>query len=267
MSDSTPMVFFSWQSDTDARCNRSLLRRVLTEVCKTLAESPDVEDSPRMDSGMDGTSGSPEVASVMFQKIDAAAVFVGDMTLVGTIDCADGRSKRVPNPNVLTEMGYGAARLGWSRVINVMNEHYGVRDEIPFDVRNRRYPITYTMAPDEKSATAEKALAGELRVALRTVFSEQLRTAQDALARLDHECVDIFERNGDQATWWPSCIAKGFSVAMSPENFAITRLLELRLAVYRDSSEVAGHAWSYEWTYLGRQTIALWRETSKGNRR
>jgi hypothetical protein len=261
-----PVVFFSWQSDTDDSSNRRLLKRSLDQVCAKLTVPAVAELSPRVDSGMSGVSGSPEVASVMFQKIDSATVFVGDMTLVGSIVRADRGSKRVPNPNVLTEMGYAAARLGWDRVINVMNEHYGRAEDMPFDVRNRRFPITYSLPPNQKSSVIEDELKQSLRVALRTAFAEKLRTAEDALARLDHACVDLFERNANQDKWWPSTYSRSGQEPLSPEKHAIARLLDLKLVAYCEAPDQAS-PWHYEWTYTGHEVIALWRQRSRGRGR
>jgi hypothetical protein len=270
MSYSSPRIFFSWQSDTEDRTNRRFIHTVLTKVCQQLADTPEVEESPRVDSGMEGVAGSPEVASVMFQKIDTAAIFVGDMTLVGTIapvtkQDEPPRLKRVPNPNVLTEMGYAAARLGWSRVITVMNEHHGDREELPFDVRNRRFPITYTMAPNDSPA-AEKDLARSLTLAIGTALEAELQTARDALSRLDHDCHDLFERNADFPAWRSSYIEYGSFAKLTPENYAITRLIDLKLVEYRETPEREGTPWSYVWTYLGRRTIELWRQVVKGQK-
>jgi hypothetical protein len=51
---------------------------------------------------MEGIACSPEVASVMFHKIDRCALFVADTTLVGSIHAGlpDDPPKRVPTPNV-----------------------------------------------------------------------------------------------------------------------------------------------------------------------
>jgi len=69
----------------------------------------------------------------MFNRIRRSAIFVGDMTLVGTIAKAgSGNLKLVPNPNVLMEMGYAAGTIGWGRIICVMNEHFGERGQVLF---------------------------------------------------------------------------------------------------------------------------------------
>ena len=63
-------VFYSWQSDLPKKCNRRFIRESLDEAVRRVVAEGQVEDSPRVDDGMEGIAGSPEVASVMFQKID-----------------------------------------------------------------------------------------------------------------------------------------------------------------------------------------------------
>ena len=145
-------IFYSWQSDSPGDCNRTFIRHALDAAITSLGGGVTIEDSPRVESGMEGIAGTPEVATVMFTRIKKSAIFIGDMTLVGTIAKAGSDEvKRVPNPNVLLEMGYAAGTIGWGRVICVMNEHFGKRTELPFDVRNRRFPIDYSLAPGDSA--------------------------------------------------------------------------------------------------------------------
>lgn len=110
-------IFYSWQSDLPHKSNRSFIREAIDEAIGMISKPGVVEDAPRVDEGMDGVAGTPEVATIMFQKIDTSAIFIGDVSLVGSTEPADANreKKRVPNPNVLLEMGYAAARIGWSR--------------------------------------------------------------------------------------------------------------------------------------------------------
>jgi hypothetical protein len=54
--------------------------------------------------------------------------------------------KRTPNPNVMIELGYAARSRGWDRIIPIMNTSGGTSPEqLPFDLRHRRWPITYRL--------------------------------------------------------------------------------------------------------------------------
>jgi hypothetical protein len=166
-------VFYSWQSDTPSNANRYFIRSALDAAVGKVSATAAVEEAPRVDSGMEGVAGSPEVATVMFEKIRDSGVVVGDVSLVGTIKRHDGSSKRTPNPNVLLELGYAAATLGWGRVIGVMNGHFGSAFDLPFDLRNRRFPIRYSLHPENPS-DRDAALSGmtnDLESALQAVVA------------------------------------------------------------------------------------------------
>ncbi len=253
-------VFYSWQNDLPKKCNRTFIREALDEAVRNVTSEGQVEDSPRVDSGMEGIAGSPEVASVMFDKIDRCALFVADTSLVGAIVPAspDDETKKVPNPNVSLEMGYAAARIGWDRIICVMNERYGLRKELPFDVRNRRFPIDYTLDPDnmDKNAKVKADLIGWLTTAISTAVQNENRAVDDAIERLDSQCIKILSTN---------CQTLYFHVA-EPKNRgeqldavfvmnAIARLLDLRIIRYNFARNDVGHLWAYHWTYLGKRVL------------
>ena len=254
-------IFYSWQSDTPGGANRSFIRKALDDAVELLAAKAEVYDAPRVDSGMEGVAGSPEVATVMFDKIRDAGIFVGDLTLVGDIS---GRSrderKRVPNPNVLLELGYAAATLGWGRVIAVMNEHFGSPKEQPFDVRNRRFPITYTLDPDAMSNRDQqlKSLRNALRGALQTAIDADYRAAEIAASRLDVSCYALIRAVGALERFSPdpqasSALVLGGALDTLRQLSAITRLLDLGLirAVIHPGAE----SYEYAWTFLGREVL------------
>jgi len=253
-------VFYSWQTDTRANANRTLVGDALTAAVTALGEGQ-VDDSPRVDSGMEGIAGSPEVATVMFDKIRRAAVFVGDVTLVGTVQRADGQTKRVPNANVSVEMGYAAGILGWERVIAVMNNHYGTPFEQPFDVRNRRFPITYTLDPEDTASRPSvlSQLVAELEGAIRAVGQANLATAEAAMATLDTACRTFIVLYGNMpliAEPDPRVVTIGAATGLDTARFnaAAARLLDLGLI--RAVTDQTSGAFAYEWTYLGKMVLA-----------
>src|SRR5437899_2419856 len=123
MADYT--IFYSWQTDSPQECNKRLIRDAIDAAVDAIGSGITVEDSPRVESGMEGVAGTPEVASVMFDKIGESAIFLGDVTLVGTIQKTTNKegdcTKKTSNPNVALEMGYAAGILGWGRIICVIN--------------------------------------------------------------------------------------------------------------------------------------------------
>ncbi|MGB2821100.1 MAG: hypothetical protein WBF17_08970, partial [Phycisphaerae bacterium] len=85
----TCAIFYSWQSDTPASCNRTFIRSAIDVAIAGLPQTAEVAESPRVESGMEGVAGTPEVATVMFDKIRRSAVFIGDVTLVGSVSDPD----------------------------------------------------------------------------------------------------------------------------------------------------------------------------------
>lgn len=49
-----------------------------------------------------------------------------------------GKKKLMPNPNVMLELGYATKVVGWENVICILNTDYGMPDDMPFDIANRR---------------------------------------------------------------------------------------------------------------------------------
>jgi len=252
-------IFYSWQSDAPGECNRTFIRKALDASVASLSSGATVEDSPRVESGMEGIAGTPEVATVMFTRIKRSAVFLGDMTLVGSITKeGSDEVKRVPNPNVLLEMGYAAGTIGWGRVICVMNEHFGKRTELPFDVRNRRFPIDYSLAPgDKKSADKVNAdLTRWIKFAIESVIRNEYEAANDALSALDINCLNLMGAYGKGdyfAAPDPRATTLGGPLDTGKFNAAVTRLLDLRLL--RADVDPRKGLYAYHWTYLGKQVL------------
>jgi len=111
-------IFYAWQNDTPARYNRYLIRDVLENATKNIRNDALIEDSPRLDYDTRGVSGTPEIAATVFGKIKRCAVFIADMTFVGSTQpiVAREQEKLLPNPNVMLELGYAAATIGWVTV-------------------------------------------------------------------------------------------------------------------------------------------------------
>ena len=118
-----------------------------------------------LDHDRQGVAGSPNLAATVFRKIDAAAVFVADVTLVGSTDAATPGGavakppKRLINSNVAIEYGYAQRGLGDEAILMVQNTHYGDREGLPFDLKHKTGPIQYSLALDasRKEIEAERA--------------------------------------------------------------------------------------------------------------
>ncbi len=105
-------IFYAWQSDRPSGANRSFIEQAAKKAITELQAQAEFEDSPRpaLDKDTQGVPGTPAIADSILQKIDECGVFLADVTYVATGDAATQRdAKRLPNPNVLLELGYAIA--------------------------------------------------------------------------------------------------------------------------------------------------------------
>jgi hypothetical protein len=86
---------------------------------------------------------------------------VPDLTFVAETDAG----KLTPNPNVMVEYGYALHALTFEAMMPVMNTHYGVPTELPFDLGHVRHPTQYELPPGSPDG---------VRRATRATLSEKL---------------------------------------------------------------------------------------------
>jgi len=110
-------VFYAWQSDLPRKLTRDLIREATAAAIHRISIEVSLADSPRLDSDTENVAGAPDIANTIYGKILAADIFLADLSIVGrTVPLdANKKSKALPNPNVLLELGYAAAKLGWDR--------------------------------------------------------------------------------------------------------------------------------------------------------
>lgn len=193
-------AFWSWQSDTPANLNKSFVKSALEEAIQLAAEDLDLAeaDRPELDHDTKGKPGLVSIVDTIFKKIEEADVFVGDITFVGQT-LAD---KRLPNPNVMIELGHAITSIGIERIILVMNSAYGSRPEdLPFDLRHRRGPITYNLqegATQEERKKAKKQLIKDLSKALAASFGHAIEEQTAEIEFPAHSA-----QPDDRAMWLP----------------------------------------------------------------
>lgn len=191
-------IFWSWQSDTPASSGRHFVKSALELAIKQVAQELDLSEAerPEIDHDTKGVAGLAPIADTIFEKIDGAALFVADVTPTGTTPAG----KKTPNPNVLIELGYAFKSRGSERIVLVANATDDFRHEdLPFDLRHRRGPITYELAEGtskEGRAKAEKALVASLVGAIR----HNLSTLPATAAPGDLALQPSFAEN--RATWF-----------------------------------------------------------------
>jgi hypothetical protein len=222
-------VFYSWQSDTDSRTNRSFIRAAL----KTAIDELNIEDAdrPEIDQDTSGVLGAPVIAETIFGKIRDAAIVVADVTLTGSTTTG----KRLCNSNVALELGYALGMLGDDVFINIMNTHYGPPEDLPFDLAHRRWPLQYTLKPEvtnEEREEARNALALRLAPILKLHLSALPREATTAAPQSKADLRADFVKYGSSrykfkvSNWGPAAarnvrveFVKGFRGALLDEAF------------------------------------------------
>ncbi len=176
-------IFWSWQSDTPGNIGRHLIKDALQTAIKKLKTELQVHEAERQSLHLDhdrkGAPGSPDLAQLIFEKIRNSTVFVADVTSIGkvTVDSTlkvkgkrSPNKKRLLNSNVAIELGYALAHLREEGLLMILNEAYGDRNTLPFDLRHKAGPITFNLKADagkEEILKAKNVLSGKLKNALR----------------------------------------------------------------------------------------------------
>ena len=109
-------IFYSWQSDRDARSCKNFIRIAADDAARRVGERLGVQ--VLVDADTEGVSGTPPISDTILKKISASDLFLADMTFVGKTE----QEKLLPNPNVMGEYGYALKANGFERIL-LCNEH------------------------------------------------------------------------------------------------------------------------------------------------
>ena len=190
-------VFYAWQSDRPGKLNKNLIRRAAEAACSRITEDASNPWNVTLDSDTQGVAGMCDIPNTILDKIKTCSMFLADLTFVGrTEDSQD--EKRIPNPNVLFELGFAAGCLGFDPLIGVVNEAYGDIKGQVFDIK-RRSSLSYSLPEDATSATIVKEqerlsrqLEDVFRATLDTVVTPRLaeagRNREQEFKQLQSEC-------------------------------------------------------------------------------
>lgn len=202
-------VFWSWQSDLPSEVTRDFIKQALSQALKKVNAELELEQAERIELDHDtkGEAGLVEIVKTIFDKIEDCEVFVADITPVAEVHASE-TGKKVPNPNVMIELGYTLHKLGHKRIITVANLAFGGKPEdLPFDLRHRRGAITYSLqsATDPSFEKQMKSLVSQLAYALKINLEAPredrlVRNPRPALSlRLSDEMpnVSLIEQNAD----------------------------------------------------------------------
>lgn len=112
-----------------------------------------LEEPPAVDHDTKGISGIPDIVNTIFSKIEISSAFVADVSFTSK----SPESRLCANANVLIELGFALHSLGGERLILVMNDVFGSpKDQMPFNLAARRWPITFTLHPDADTETRKQ---------------------------------------------------------------------------------------------------------------
>lgn len=181
-------IFWSWQSDHPGAISRHLVREALELAVASLNQELAIEEPERevsLDHDRKGVPGSPDLASVILEKIRGSDVFVADVTPVGVTP--NDSPKKIMNSNVAIELGYAMHTITDRRLIMVMNTAYGSRSDLPFDLQHKAGPIRYALpagAAKEQIKEARKGLIGDFKVALRDMLPVVTKAATPAFVSI-----------------------------------------------------------------------------------
>ena len=165
-------VFYSWQSDLPKETNQGIIQGAIRIASNKLEhEFKKTDLHIIIDEATSNLPGSPHIPSAIFDKISSADAFICDITTINkeaietikNLQATEGRTKpqevrTVPNPNVMIELGYAIALLGWERIIMLFNTSYGDLKDAPFDIVVNRI-TDYHLSPKTEDVT-EKQLQG-----------------------------------------------------------------------------------------------------------
>ena len=158
-------VFYAWQSDLPNKTNRSFAEDCLLRAIAIVNERRPKPERLVLDKDTQGEAGMPVVAEIILEKISRCAVFVPDLSFVTPV----GSARAISNPNVLIELGYALRAIGHRRIVALFNSAYGSTNDLPFDLRTRRFPIEYRLAeadPKDVRQEVRDQLVKELANAL-----------------------------------------------------------------------------------------------------
>ncbi len=120
-----------------------------------------------------------DIPNTILEKIDGCDIFLADLTFVGESVSGNSDPQKMPNCNVVFELGYAAKCHGFSSLVGVVNEAFGKSDGQIFDIK-RRACISYNMPHDpdpsrygKERKRLSKTLEDVFRLTLDTVVAER----------------------------------------------------------------------------------------------
>jgi hypothetical protein len=179
-------IFYSWQCDLSQSTNQNAIRKAInTYITNFDSQTKRII----LNEATSNESGSPDIPTTIFNKISSCDIFICDISLInGNFD-----GKKTPNPNVLIELGYASALLGWDRIIMVFNKAFGRIDDLPFDLEKKRC-LLYELDEDKnKFKNSFDDLKEKIKLSINTILERN----PSKLIRFNTYNVDQIKRERD----------------------------------------------------------------------
>ncbi len=164
-------IFYSWQSDLPKDTNLNGIRQSLRLACNTVENEFD-NLKIELDESTRNVSGSPNIPDTIFKKIPLSDIFICDLSTINKT--TSGKLRKLQNPNVLIELGYAIAKLGWNRIIILFNGQYGEHSDLPFDIDRHR--ASKFIIKDKNDKNGKNSLAKLLSLAIKSIIDENPKT-------------------------------------------------------------------------------------------
>lgn len=177
MANSEISIFYSWQSDLPGNTTRNIIHDSIKDAVRILRDTVEIV----ADRDTQGEFGAPDIAQTIFSKIDVCDIFIADVTAVCQYEVMDkdgnptGKKKLMPNPNVMLELGYATKVVGWENVICILNTDYGMPDDMPFDIANRRL-TPFSLRGGKSKSDVKKYIKDIIRDTVENTLANGKRT-------------------------------------------------------------------------------------------
>jgi hypothetical protein len=225
-------VFYAWQMDTQTKLNRWFIETAIKAAIKIVRQEaqqavdellleralplpedanvvdPDtLTDAPEDENivfqwGAHGHIGATLIAETILERIAGCGAFIADVSFTGKTTTHDKRKKKLPNSNVMIEVGAASRLVGWERMILVMNTDYGAVIDLPFDMKHRHCQVMYSLKTwdDPNRVAKAKQLAKDIAAQLRPMYQDAMlkaaegRRQQMEAANLTAQSITVTER-------------------------------------------------------------------------
>ena len=186
-------VFFSWQSDidNDKLNNKSFLCDCIHTALKNLENKGELKNVFfEFQESTSNISGNPSIPNTLDKRIENCDVFIADLSVVDSFSIIElflrklrkAKTKRGPNNNAFGEYNKALASHSDEQVITIMNYLNGnPKDDnslIPFDVRERRFPIGYLLKTNKDAEKVRSSVISQLEIAIKGSALSAIQNAQ-----------------------------------------------------------------------------------------